>query len=151
MDLAGGSAVLVPGPVGDASPDLAALESARTPRTGAVVVNNSWGMNEFSAESFYDGHCKLSTSVCAFATGDAGYPCDPRQGHIPGSVHTAHHDIHELPWEVDGERPVAAICASGQRAAIAASLLKRFGVREVIHVVDGGVPRWEREGWPIER
>ncbi len=73
------------------------------------------------------------------------------RGHIPGSIHTAYHDIHELPGEVDGERPVAAICASGQRAAIAASLLKRFGVREVIHVVDGGVPRWEREGWPIER
>jgi hydroxyacylglutathione hydrolase len=73
------------------------------------------------------------------------------RGHIPGSIHTAYHDIHELPGEVDGERPVAAICASGQRAAIAASLLKRFGVREVIHVVDGGVPRWEKEGWPIER
>jgi hydroxyacylglutathione hydrolase len=73
------------------------------------------------------------------------------RGHIPGSIHTAYHDIHELPGEVDAGRPVAAICASGQRAAIAASLLKRFGVREVIHVVDGGVPRWEREGWPIER
>ena len=43
------------------------------------------------------------------------------------------------------------ICASGQRAAIAASLLKRLGAGDVIHVVDGGVPRWEREGWPIER
>ena len=41
--------------------------------------------------------------------------------------------------------------STGQRAAIAASLLKRLGAGEVIHVVDGGVPRWEREGWPIER
>jgi 3-mercaptopyruvate sulfurtransferase SseA len=24
-------------------------------------------------------------------------------------------------------------------------------VRDVIHVVDGGVPRWQREGWPVER
>ena len=72
-------------------------------------------------------------------------------GHIPGSIHTAYHDIHELPDEVDPEHLVAAICASGQRAASAASLLKRLGVREVIHVVDGGVPRWERGGWPIER
>jgi hydroxyacylglutathione hydrolase len=73
------------------------------------------------------------------------------RGHIPGSIHTAYHDIHALPDEVDAERPVATICASGQRAAIAASLLKRLGARDVIHVVDGGVPRWEREGWPIER
>jgi hydroxyacylglutathione hydrolase len=72
-------------------------------------------------------------------------------GHIPGSVHTAYHDIHELPDGVDTEQPVAVICASGQRAAIAASLLKRLGADEVIHVVDGGVPRWERKGWPIER
>jgi hydroxyacylglutathione hydrolase len=72
-------------------------------------------------------------------------------GHIPGSVHTAYHDIHELPDGLDPERPVAVICASGQRAAIAASLLKRLGARDVIHVVDGGVPRWGREGWPIER
>jgi hydroxyacylglutathione hydrolase len=46
---------------------------------------------------------------------------------------------------------VAAICNSGQRSAVAASLIKRFGAADVIHVVDGGLPRWEREGWPIER
>ncbi len=73
------------------------------------------------------------------------------RGHIPGSLHAAYHDIHELPGELDVRQPVAAICASGQRAAIAASLLKRLGADDVIHVVDGGVPRWEREGWPIER
>ena len=72
-------------------------------------------------------------------------------GHIPGSIHTAYHDIRELPGELDPAHPVAVICASGQRAAIAASLLKRLGAGEVIHVVDGGVPRWEREGWPVER
>jgi hydroxyacylglutathione hydrolase len=72
-------------------------------------------------------------------------------GHIPGSVHTAYHDIHDLPADLDPGKPVAVICASGQRAAIAASLLKRLGAGEVIHVVDGGVPRWEREGWPVER
>ena len=43
------------------------------------------------------------------------------------------------------------MCASGQRAAVAASLLKRHGARDVIHVVEGGVGTWEREGWPIER
>ena len=72
-------------------------------------------------------------------------------GHIPGSIHIPYHDIHELPGELDAERPIAAICASGQRSAVAASLLQRLGAAEVIHVVDGGVPRWRREGWPIER
>jgi len=73
------------------------------------------------------------------------------EGHIPGSVHTPYHDIHELPEELDAGRPIASICATGQRAAVAASLLQRLGADDVIHVVDGGVPRWRREGWPIER
>jgi glyoxylase-like metal-dependent hydrolase (beta-lactamase superfamily II)/rhodanese-related sulfurtransferase len=71
-------------------------------------------------------------------------------GRIPGSVHLPYHDIDALPAGIDAARPVAAICGSGQRSAVAASLLKRFGARDVIHVVDGGVARWGREGWPIE-
>lgn len=72
-------------------------------------------------------------------------------GHIPGSVHRPYHDIRVLPEEIDPERPVAVICGSGQRSAVGASLLQRFGAKDVIHVVDGGVPRWQREGWPVER
>jgi glyoxylase-like metal-dependent hydrolase (beta-lactamase superfamily II)/rhodanese-related sulfurtransferase len=72
-------------------------------------------------------------------------------GHIPDSFHTPYHDLRELPAELDGARPIATICGSGPRAAVAASLLKRLGVEDVIHVVDGGISRWRREGWPIER
>ena len=73
------------------------------------------------------------------------------EGHIPGSLHVPYHDIHALPEGLDAGRPVAAVCASGQRSATAASLLARYGAREVIHVVDGGVPLWGRLGHPIER
>jgi len=72
-------------------------------------------------------------------------------GHIPGSIHRPYHDIRELPEELDSSRPIAAICGSGPRAAVAASLLKRLGADDVIHVVDGGISRWRQEGWPIER
>jgi len=71
-------------------------------------------------------------------------------GHIPGSLHRPYHGIRELPERLDPGRPIAAICGSGQRSAVAASLLKRSGAHEVIHVVDGGVPLWKREGWPTE-
>jgi hydroxyacylglutathione hydrolase len=71
-------------------------------------------------------------------------------GHIPGSLHVPYHDIHALPDGLDPERPVAVICSSGQRSAPAASLLRRHGAEEVLHVVDGGVPLWRRRGWPIE-
>jgi hydroxyacylglutathione hydrolase len=72
------------------------------------------------------------------------------RGHIPGSIHRPYHDIDAVPDGIDPTRPVAVICASGQRAAVGASLLRRHGAHEVIHVVEGGVPRWGREGWPIE-
>jgi hydroxyacylglutathione hydrolase len=70
---------------------------------------------------------------------------------IPGSVHVPYHDVHGVPDGLDAERPIAAYCSSGQRAAVAASLLKRHGAADVIHVVEGGIGTWERAGWPIER
>jgi hydroxyacylglutathione hydrolase len=70
-------------------------------------------------------------------------------GHVPGSLHAPYHDLHVLPDGLDPDRPVAVICASGQRAALAASLLQRHGATDVIHVVDGGVPAWARAGWPV--
>src|SRR5215211_798580 len=67
-----------------------------------------------------------------------------REGHIPGSMHLPYHDIHEVPEQLDPDRPVAVICVSGQRSAVAASLLKAYGADNVVHVVDGGVPLWGR-------
>jgi hydroxyacylglutathione hydrolase len=72
-------------------------------------------------------------------------------GHVPGSAHRPYHDLHGVPDGLDPARPIAAICTSGQRSAIAASLLLRAGARDVVHVADGGVGTWERAGWPIER
>ena len=72
------------------------------------------------------------------------------QGHIPGSVHRPYHDLDGIPDGIDPRRPVAVVCASGQRAAVGASLLQRHGVPDVLHVVEGGVPLWRRAGWPVE-
>ena len=71
-------------------------------------------------------------------------------GHLGGSL-CGGHDIHNLPDDMDPERPVAAICMSGQRSAVAASQLQRLGAKRVLHVVDGGVGTWERLGYPVER
>ena len=71
-------------------------------------------------------------------------------GHIPGSVHEPYHDIGDVPEGLDPDQPVAVVCGSGQRAGVGASLLQRHGAREVIHVVEGGVPLWQSRGWPVE-
>jgi glyoxylase-like metal-dependent hydrolase (beta-lactamase superfamily II)/rhodanese-related sulfurtransferase len=72
-------------------------------------------------------------------------------GHIPGSVFEPYHDLHGIPDGLDRAAPIAVVCASGQRAAVGASLVKRAGAAQVIHVVEGGVPLWGREGWPLTR
>jgi glyoxylase-like metal-dependent hydrolase (beta-lactamase superfamily II)/rhodanese-related sulfurtransferase len=71
-------------------------------------------------------------------------------GRIPGSVFMPWHDLDGIPDGIDPSRPVAAVCGSGERSAVAGSLLQASGVEHVIHVVDGGVPRWRANGGPIE-
>jgi hydroxyacylglutathione hydrolase len=56
-----------------------------------------------------------------------------------------------VPDGVDPTKPVAVICGSGQRSAVAASLLQAFGGRQVIYVVESGLPLWKRQGWPTEQ
>jgi glyoxylase-like metal-dependent hydrolase (beta-lactamase superfamily II)/rhodanese-related sulfurtransferase len=70
-------------------------------------------------------------------------------GHVEGSIHVPYQSLRNgIPDEVrnaDG-KPLAVICGSGVRSALAASLLKRSGVENVEHVADGGVPMLAREG-----
>jgi glyoxylase-like metal-dependent hydrolase (beta-lactamase superfamily II)/rhodanese-related sulfurtransferase len=67
-------------------------------------------------------------------------------GHIPGSIHETWHDIAGIPDGLDPAKPIAVICAAGLRAGVAAALLQHHGASNVIHVVDGGVPKWASLG-----
>jgi rhodanese-related sulfurtransferase len=71
--------------------------------------------------------------------------------HIPGSVHIPYHEIRGVPDELRDGKPVAVICASGRRSVVAASLLQRHGLADVLHVVEGGVGTWEKRGYGAER
>ncbi|MDP9458217.1 MAG: rhodanese-like domain-containing protein [Actinomycetota bacterium] len=69
-------------------------------------------------------------------------------GHVEGSIHVPYQSLRDgIPDEVRGEdKPLAVVCGSGVRSALAASLLKRSGVHNVEHVADGGVPMLAGEG-----
>jgi 3-mercaptopyruvate sulfurtransferase SseA len=63
--------------------------------------------------------------------GEAGYPCDPRQGHIEGAVNVPlevlHYDVGAALEGVDTTKPFVAYCHSGQRSEVAAALLRAAG------------------------
>ena len=63
------------------------------------------------------------------------------EGHVEDSLHVPYHDLHNgLPREIrEADKPLAVACSAGNRSSLAASLLERAGVEEVLHVADGGV------------
>jgi hydroxyacylglutathione hydrolase len=68
--------------------------------------------------------------------------------HVEGSIHAPYRTLREgMPEEVKGmDKPIAVACSGGIRSALAASLLKRSGIKNVEHVADGGVPMLSKEG-----
>jgi len=65
-----------------------------------------------------------------------------REGHVEGSLHLPYHELRNAPPDAirsrDG-KPLAVACSAGNRSSLAASLLKRDGVEDVLHVAEGGV------------
>ncbi len=73
------------------------------------------------------------------------------ESRIPGSAYVPYHDLARVAPPLDRDRPVAVICSTGRRSAMAVGLVRRAGFGEVIHVTPGGVETWDALGNPIER
>jgi hydroxyacylglutathione hydrolase len=75
------------------------------------------------------------------------------EGHVEGSRHLPYHDLRDgIPADLRRNgKPLAVACSTGNRSAIAVSLLARAGVENVIHVTDGGIADLEREGIRLVR
>ena len=52
--------------------------------------------------------------------------------------------------ELPRDRPIVAVCRSGNRSDVAADLLKRAGFEDVANL-KGGIVLWQRHGLPVER
>jgi thiosulfate/3-mercaptopyruvate sulfurtransferase len=95
-------------------------------------------------------------------TGNGGYPCDPRQGHIPGARHleagllfagpgtpAAADEIRGLVGAPEGAE-IVAYCHSGSRSALAAMALRSAGYRARNY--PGSWHEWSRHAdLPMER
>jgi hydroxyacylglutathione hydrolase len=73
-----------------------------------------------------------------------------RSGHLPNAVHLY---VGELPNQLKGvppDRPVTTFCGSGERAIIAASILKQGGFKDVEDSL-GSMAACQAIGCPIEQ
>jgi thiosulfate/3-mercaptopyruvate sulfurtransferase len=83
--------------------------------------------------------------------GSGGYPCDPRQGHLPGAVNidwsalvAAGPEVRALLAEhgLDSEAPIVCYCHSGSRSAYAVAALAAAGVAAENY--EGSWHEWSR-------
>ena len=69
-------------------------------------------------------------------------------------MHVPYHELRDgVPGELangDG-RQIAVVCSAGNRSSIAASLLRRSGVENILHVAEGGVADLANEGVELIR
>jgi thiosulfate/3-mercaptopyruvate sulfurtransferase len=87
--------------------------------------------------------------------GTSGYPCDPRQGHIPGARHLdmdellvmSEAEVREWLGLPDGAE-VVLYCHSGSRSRFAAQVLRGFGYDARNYV--GSWHEWSQTELPIE-
>lgn len=70
-------------------------------------------------------------------------------GHVPGAINIPLTELSRRIEEVQGEKPVAVICAGGYRSAMAVSFLERAGKRRVSDVT-GGTAAWKTAGLPLQ-
>ncbi len=76
---------------------------------------------------------------------DVREPHERDAGYIPGSRNVPYRLVRRCIEDIRGERPIVTICESGNRAAVAASVLAAAGV-EARPVLRGGVPEWQARG-----
>jgi thiosulfate/3-mercaptopyruvate sulfurtransferase len=102
----------------------------------------------------------LDVRTAAEFTGKQGYPCDPRQGRIPGARHVPVEDLFAgpgLPLPADQIRArvgdpgeIVAYCHSGSRSAVATLALRAAGFRARNYA--GSWHEWSRHPeLPLER
>lgn len=71
-----------------------------------------------------------------------------RSGHIAGAHHVELTKLPKSIVDLPQDQSIALICRSGQRASIAASLLRQHGFQSVMNV-RGGMQAWKQAGLPI--
>ncbi len=79
---------------------------------------------------------------------DVRQPHEWRDGHIPGAVHIPGASLPGRLGEIDRDGTWIVACSTGYRSTIAASLLRRAGVRRTANLL-GGMSAWVAASLPL--
>jgi hydroxyacylglutathione hydrolase len=110
-------------------------EPGRTATAGRTAGTAPLGVDEFASER-------------DLLVLDVRQPAEWAEGHIRDAVYITGAEITRRAAEIPQERPVAAICGSGYRSSVAASVLQRRGHGKVFNVL-GGMTGWKAEDLPV--
>lgn len=80
---------------------------------------------------------------------DVREPWEYQQGHIPGAVLIPLGDLARRIGEIENNKPVAVVCATGNRSQSAAALLGQKDFKKIYNVLHGTMG-WMRQGLPLE-
>ncbi|UAL31167.1 rhodanese-like domain-containing protein [Nocardioides rotundus] len=80
---------------------------------------------------------------------DVREPAEFREGHVPGATNIPMGQLTARLGEIDPNRPVHVVCASGNRSSAMADVLTANGF-DAMNVA-GGTRAWIRSGRPIEK
>jgi rhodanese-related sulfurtransferase len=72
-----------------------------------------------------------------------------RRGHIAGAVHVPLNMLPAMVWKLPHDKPLAVVCAHGERSLVAANFLAARGF-EGASSVAGGTVAWARSRRPLE-
>jgi len=81
---------------------------------------------------------------------DVREPWEYQEGHVPGAQLIPLGELEQRVNEVPRDRPILAICHSGQRSLAAAAYLQQLGYTSVTNV-DGGTAAWIERGFPVDK
>lgn len=79
---------------------------------------------------------------------DVRSPSEWDSGHIPGAHHIELQKLCEKMHTLPEDAMIGTVCATGQRSSLAASMLKKFGFKDVFNV-KGGMTAWKQAGLPL--
>jgi hydroxyacylglutathione hydrolase len=90
----------------------------------------------------------LASRLSAYTVLDVRDRTEWEGGHIPGAINAPAGDLAQgAAAPVNGSGPVAVICGTGFRSAVASSLLQQTGKYDIVNV-EGGMDAWCAAGLP---